>query len=229
MLLPWYVNGTLKGEELDLVQQHLRVCIICRREFTVQQRTSKAIRNSSIVDLSPQPSFSRLMRGMSREVYEVSRRKRWWRRLRAQCRHLFHRLSAGLLLRRTLIALPLLFLLIGLAPIAKHWLAPMSKEPRYHTLADPSSAPSRGRNDIRIVLAKTIDQEQIKQLLVSLHARIVDGPNSVGAYTIRIASGNRSTQAVLTALERLRHHPDVLFAEPTQPMAMPKGDTGSIE
>ena len=70
MLLPWYVNGTLQGEELDLVPHHLRVCIVCRRELALQQRTSRAIRNSSIINLLPQLSFSRLMRRIEREVQQ---------------------------------------------------------------------------------------------------------------------------------------------------------------
>lgn len=229
ILLPWYVNGTLQGEELDLVQHHLHVCIVCRRELALQQRTARAIRNSSIIDLSPQLSFSRLIRRIDREIQQVNRRKTWWRRLHSQCAHLFHRLSAGLLLRRTLLALALLLPFTGLVPIAKLWLAPMSKEPRYHTLAAPNSVPSAGRNDIRVVFAKTMEQEQIKQLLISLQGQIVGGPNSVGAYTVRIAFGDHAHQAVLTALDRLRHHPGVLFAEPAQPVVILNGGTGSTQ
>lgn len=31
-LLPWYVNGSLEGDELRAVEQHLRSCLVCRRE-----------------------------------------------------------------------------------------------------------------------------------------------------------------------------------------------------
>ena len=31
-LLPFYVNGTLQGEELDRVRQHVAACDACRRE-----------------------------------------------------------------------------------------------------------------------------------------------------------------------------------------------------
>jgi hypothetical protein len=227
MLLPWYVNGTLKGEELDLVQHHLRICILCRRELALQQRTSKAIRNASIMDLSPQLSFSRLMRRIDREARQG--RKGWWSSLRAQWAHLSYRLSTLLSLRRMLLGLSLLLLFIGLAPVAKLWLASVSKEPQYHTLADPNSESSAGKHDIRVIFAKTMEQEQIKQLLISLHAQIVDGPSSGGSYTVRIASGEHSDREVLTALDRLRHHPSVLFAEPAQPVATPKGGTGSVE
>ena len=56
-LLPWYINGTLADAELDLVKQHLRICITCRRELAVQQRISEVIRNPSSMNLAPQTSF----------------------------------------------------------------------------------------------------------------------------------------------------------------------------
>ena len=31
-LLPWFVNGTLEGDELDFVQQHVSRCARCQRE-----------------------------------------------------------------------------------------------------------------------------------------------------------------------------------------------------
>jgi len=31
-LLPWYVNGTLEGDELEGVRRHLGECELCRRE-----------------------------------------------------------------------------------------------------------------------------------------------------------------------------------------------------
>ena len=31
-LLPWYVNGTLRGDELGRVERHVAVCPACRRE-----------------------------------------------------------------------------------------------------------------------------------------------------------------------------------------------------
>ena len=32
-LLPWLVNGSLSGHERDEVEQHTRVCLLCRREL----------------------------------------------------------------------------------------------------------------------------------------------------------------------------------------------------
>ena len=32
VLLPWLVNGTLEGDELEFVQQHVATCVRCQRE-----------------------------------------------------------------------------------------------------------------------------------------------------------------------------------------------------
>lgn len=32
-LIPWYVNGTLEGEELRRVEEHLASCLVCRRDI----------------------------------------------------------------------------------------------------------------------------------------------------------------------------------------------------
>ena len=228
-LLPWYINGTLADAELDLVKQHLRICITCRRELAVQQRISETIRNPSSMNLAPQTSFLRLMKRIDREGRQVNSRKRWWNSARTHCAGLAYRLSAIPVPWRTWIALPLLLLFIGLlTPLARLWLAPMSREPQYHTLADPHSVPAAGRNDIRIVFAEMMVEEQIQQLLLPVHGQIVEGPSAIGAYTIRIDAGDHADE-VLSALDWLRHHPRVLFAELARPVATPNSGTDSLQ
>ena len=227
MLLPWYVNGTLEGAEFDLVQQHLRVCITCRKELAEQQRLAEAVGQSSVMDLVPQLSFARLLQRIESEGPQVNRRKMGWSKLRSLWARLSEWLSGALLPQRAWIAVSLLVLLLALAPAARFWLSSLSREPQYHTLANPNSVPAAGSNEIRVVFAKTIDQEQIRQLLLSLHAEIVAGPSSSGAYTVRIATNDRSNKEMLAALVRLYHHPGVLLAEPAEPSVLPKNEPDS--
>ncbi len=228
MLLPWYVNGTLERAKLNMVQQHLRVCITCRQELAEQQRLAEAIGQSSVIDLAPQASLARLLQRIESEAPPADRRKKGWSRL---CSPWAARLSEWLsdvrLPQRAWVAVPLLVLLLALAPTARFWLSSLSREPQYHTLANPNGVPAAGSNDIQVVFAKTLDQEQIQQLLLSLPAEIVAGPSSSGAYTVRIVTRDRSNQAMLAALVRLSQHPGVLRAEPADPSVLPKNGADS--
>ncbi len=210
-LLPWHVNGALKGPELALVQEHLQFCITCRKELVVQRRLAKAVRNSSVIGRSPQVAFARLRKRIAR------RETRWWRRCQSLCLAGWARLSDVVLARRAALALSLL-LLIGLVFPPWQWLASVNNEPKYHTLADSDLSAAR-KNDIRVVFAETVEQEQIRQLLLAVRAQIIEGPSSVGAYTLRIAPGEGAGRDTVAALERLRRDPGVLLAEPTLPIA----------
>ena len=228
MLLPWYVNGTLEGDEFNLVQQHLRVCITCHREVVEQQRLAEAISQSGVLDLTPQTSFARLMERIETEGQQVNQRKLGRRRLRFQRAQLSEWLSNVLLPKQVWIAVPIVVLLIALVPAARFWLPSMStREPQYHTLVSPDSVPAAGANEIRVVLAKTIDSEQIRQLLLSLNGEIVAGPSSAGAYTVRIATSDHSNKELLAVLNRLRHYPGVLLVEPLEPVLPPDRRPGS--
>jgi len=216
LLLPWYVNGTLEGPELNLVQQHLQICITCRKELAVQQRLAEAIRNSSVIGLSPQVAFSRLRERIVTGAQSPEGQTRWWRRLRSRGLDVLARLS-GSLSRPAAIALSLL-LMTGLALAARPWLMSLFETPKYHTLAHPNSLPALGQHDIRVVFAKPADQKHIEQVLRAVRGELVDGPSQIGVYTVRIVSDNGSSPDILAVLERLRHHPSVLLAEPGWPI-----------
>ena len=222
MLLPWYVNGTLEGAEFNLMQQHLRVCIICRQELAEQQKLAEAIGQSSAIDLVPQASLARLLQRIDSEAPPADRRKKGWNRFRSPWTRLLEWLSGVRLPQRAWVAVPLLILLLALAPAVRFWLSSVPREPQYHTLASPNSVPAVGSTDIQVVFAQTFDQEQIQQLLHSLPAKIVAGPNASGAYTVRIATRDRSNQEMLAALVRLYQNPGVLRAEPVEPSVLPK-------
>lgn len=65
---------------------------------------------------------------------------------------------------------------------------------------------------IRVIFTKTVDHEQVQQLLAPLHPEIVAGPTAVGAYTFRLSASNFSNKDVAAALGRLRDHPGALLA-----------------
>lgn len=79
-LLPWYVNGTLDGEELREVEEHLRSCLACRREVEELRELRQGVQQAA-----PQPppgGLERLMDEVRAERREPPRsgRRHWrWR------------------------------------------------------------------------------------------------------------------------------------------------------
>ncbi|MGH8613091.1 MAG: hypothetical protein ACREYF_14015 [Gammaproteobacteria bacterium] len=226
LLLPWYVNRTLEGPELNLVQQHLQICITCRKEIAVQQRLAEAIRNSSVIGLSPQVAFSRLRERIVIGAQSSKDQTRWWRRHQSRGLDVLARLSSVPVPRPAAIALSLL-LMIGLALAARPWLLSLFETPKYHTLARHNSLPVVRQHDIHVVFAKTADQQEIEQLLRTIRGEVVDGPSSIGVYTVRLGSDNGSSPDIRAVLERLRHHPSVLLAEPGWPISEANRDADS--
>lgn len=224
MLLPWYVNGTLKGMELTKVRQHLRACILCRRELAEQQQWAQAIGQSSGIELAPHAALTRLLERIDSEPPLSDERETGGSRRRSRWPRLLRGLSGARLSRRAWIAAPILISWLALAPTARLWLSSAPREPQYHTLASPNSAPAIGDTDIQVIFAHALDQEQIQQLLRSLPAAIVAGPDAADAYTVRLIMGDRSDQEMLRTLVWLSQQPGVLRVEPIDSSAsLPNG------
>ncbi|NOU21058.1 MAG: zf-HC2 domain-containing protein, partial [Methyloglobulus sp.] len=57
-LLPWYVNKTLQRAELKAVEDHLAVCLTCKRELIQLQKLAQAVIQEGALDSAEQASFS---------------------------------------------------------------------------------------------------------------------------------------------------------------------------
>ena len=217
LLLPWYVNGTLRGSERSLAQRHLETCITCRKELLIQERLAAAIRHAHVLDFSSQASFSRLQQRItSRSPLYVaddtglSRLRVWYRTWQDALVAFVSPRAAGM-------ALPLLAVVV-LALSTGFWLAPVTDKAPFRTLANPSSDPAPGINDLQVIFAKTIDRQQIKKLFESVHGKVVAGPTAIGVYTVNIASGTNDRVDMRAAIAQLRRHSGVTFAEPALPI-----------
>ena len=83
-LVPWYVNGTLEGQDRDAVTTHLPGCPACREEVARCQTLAAAIQ--SAVDAAGAPGAGRLERVLaSIDLLEAmgARRTGWRGRWRA--------------------------------------------------------------------------------------------------------------------------------------------------
>ena len=195
-LLPWWVNGTLRADEQRFVRGHLAQCSACRREEAQLRVLAQHIR-APAVD--------------------------------SRCEHALRRLHAKLEgPRRSQRPLPwaaaaVLVLLCGLTGIsARHaenntaWLrnmglSKMQQAPMLSSDGQPLMA--------RLVFYNDITEGQLRALLLSVGAELVEGPTARGVYTIAINHSRRDPEAA-QALARLRHSGQVVYAEPALPNAV---------
>lgn len=188
---------------------------------------AEAMDHSSMIDLTPQASLARLLQRLDSEMPPADRHQKGWNGIRSQWTRFWAWLSGVRLPQRAWVAVPLLAILLLLAPITRFWLSSQSREPQYHTLSSPNSVPAADSTDIQVIFAKTLTQEQIQQMVRALPAEIVAGPSASGAYTIRMATRDRSTQDMLARLVRLSQQPGVLWVEPADATMLPKRGAGS--
>lgn len=212
-LLPWYVNGTLNGPELDRVRQHIDVCVTCRKELEIQHRLAEAVRNSNLVSLSSKVAFLRLRERITNEVQPPVHKTRWRHYFLSKCSHVSTSLFSSPVLRRTAVALSAV-LMIAITLFTAQRLSKVNEEPLYRTLATSPALPTAQNNEIYVVFSDSVERARINQLLRAARAEIVDGPSSLGVYTLRIVAGGTSGRDVLPVIEQLRRDPSVQLAEP---------------
>jgi len=198
-LLPWLVNGTLDGGERARVESHLAQCAACRRELEAA-RTLQAVIASEEGDPMVASALARLHMQLDEEEAGYGPRQlmrmlaRRWRETRPA-------------VRRTLATqFAIILMLAGTLSIV---VATSEPAPAlYRTLSEvPSAMP--GGPFIVVVFKGEHSEQEIRRLLLRLHARVVDGPSSVGAYRLELRAGG-----LQDALALLRAEPAVALAEP---------------
>jgi hypothetical protein len=209
-LLPWYVNGTLGGQELASVGAHLRGCPECQEEVARCQLLATAVRVDQVAD-APVPRIDRVLASIDAlEATRVSRGS-WWQRLRLPFG------GFGDLLRGTPgpmrwtvgVQTALVVLLLALAT----WPGSLGPGPRYRTLAERDQS-RKGQAMVRLVFADDATERDIRTLLGRVEGRIVDGPSTLGAYTVALTA--RGPDGVAAMLALLRADPHVRLAEPVR-------------
>ena len=186
-LLPWLVNGTLAGYERESVEQHVRACIVCRRELKEQQRLHGAVRARRTVDVSAEAGFDRL----DRELDSETRMGRPWRIRYATAAPFAVAAAAGLAMLAVLL-----------------WVTPLPDvgATGYETLAaSPADAAL-----LDVVFADQTTAAQMQALLDDIRGEIVAGPSNLGRYSVRVdqAAGPELDEI----LETLAADPRVRFA-----------------
>jgi len=212
-LLPWYVNGTLSGRDLDLVTGHLPACSDCAGEVARCRDLAVAVRTVTAVERAP--SDERLTRLLARiDAIEAagSRDGGWRGRLRNAIDALRELLQSTPAPTRWALAAQGALVVLLVAVVA--WQAALSSGQPYRTLASAPEQTPRGQAQIRVVFTDDISEREMRAVLEHVKGKIVDGPSAVGAYTVEVPVPATGLERVAPVLEVLRTQPKVRLAEP---------------
>lgn len=76
-LLPWYINGTLSGDEHRTIEDHLGICEECRDNVEALSRVSHLIRNDSPAPIVPPLRTEALLEALDRPEREPPGFRKW--------------------------------------------------------------------------------------------------------------------------------------------------------
>jgi anti-sigma-K factor RskA len=193
-LLPWYVNGTLRGDELDRVVRHIEVCEQCRHEIAWLRDVFAACAALAPI---PEAAASSLAAGPSSLDGRIrgrtlrTRVSAGWRSPQPWMRMLIAAQFAGLAILGTLLA-----------------FEGQQREPDYRTLGGYVRPASTGEA-IAVMFDPAISEAELRRVVTGVGARIVDGPTTTRAFVLEVPAA-RSAEVV----QKLRAEPAVRFAEP---------------
>ena len=194
-LLPWLVNDTLSHVEQAQVERHIAECIACKQEV-VHLRTLQAALTREDADPGATQALARLQPRLARADSKGAGAPVLWQALRT------HWQATRPWVRGTVIAQ--FIVIASLSLFASSTLQPKY----YHTLSRPA-APASPAATVVVVFDATISERQLRDLVLQLSARIVDGPSPAGAYTLEVEQAQQRS-----VLAQLRAQSVVKFAEP---------------
>jgi hypothetical protein len=213
LLLPWYVNKTLHGTEMIMVENHLKVCLTCTRELASLRKLAAAVQREVSIDSSAQAAFAQLKKrihGTNETSHENATivialpvQRKWFGKIWR--------------LPRPALALAAVLLLSLLIPRFND--TGKIQMNQYRTLSNAEN-PAVSQNTIRVIFSNNTGQPQINEILASVHGQIIDGPTAQGVYTVAIKS-ELTSKKVLEMVSSLRKSDNVIFAEPAYALLSP--------
>ncbi|MGI9258085.1 MAG: anti-sigma factor family protein [Gammaproteobacteria bacterium] len=186
-LLPWYVNGTLAGEERAELDVHLRDCLVCRTALQEEQRMQNLIQNQEDIPLTADHKIGDLL---SRIEAIESRTRRSMSG---------PRLALAASLAGIVVVSSILFFTLR-TPVA-------SNETGFSTLTD---APITNLDRVDIVFTEDVDSDEVLVILEGFGGRVVSGPSDLGRYTVAISEDSGFT--LQEVIDQLTDDPRIRFA-----------------
>ncbi|WP_394782066.1 zf-HC2 domain-containing protein [Undibacterium sp.] len=203
-LLPWFVTETLEGEQLAMVQEHVRTCAQCQSDIAWQRKfqtvylpsnalpdVDKAFAQfSARLDAPQQASALHSMPTQSGAAkpdlfaklksWFAGENSRWmgWA-LAAQC--------------AVIVGLGFQLVSSSMTPAA------------YHVLGSPKDV----TGNVVVMFKPEMKEKDLRRILQASDARVVDGPTVTDAYLLNVPD-----EALAQSVEKLRAEPGVALVEP---------------
>jgi hypothetical protein len=202
-LLPWYMSGALDESERAKVRAHLNQCAECQAELEQEYRLG-----SQVADLPLDADGLDVQHGWALIGRALEQERPAGAPFAVRLRGLFtgrpggtrpHRQPASWLGWAVAAQFCLLMVMGGVL-----WRG--EQPARYHALA---AAPKSTVGNVVVVFRPETREKDLRQILWSNHARLVDGPTSADAYVLHVAPADRPAVVV-----RLRRQAEVVLAEP---------------
>jgi hypothetical protein len=190
-LLPFYVNATLEGEELSLVEQHVPTCEKCQRELDWLRHIFADLMNGSLRLDATCNAVGSQQRSEDDQI-----RRRWRMPIQDGLRHSTP--WTRWLLAAQLAAIAILATLVA---------TEVRDNASYRTLGTPSPS-AQWQGSVAVMFDPSTPESQLRRIVSGIGARIVDGPTVTGAFVLEMPK-----ERVPEALKTLRAEPAVRLAE----------------
>ena len=185
-LLPWYVNGSLEGEELTQLEAHLAGCAECREDLKAEEAMARQIRTLPSDADRGWTALKAKVEGGAPAPRQAAGRRLFGRRVS---------LGWAVLAQAACLAVVI--------PIVALTLS--RPQPLYRTLG---SAPSAESGNLVVIFKPETSEQALRTTLTHNGARIVDGPTSADAYVLHVPAARRAE-----VLARLKSDNGISLAE----------------
>ncbi|MEM6354389.1 MAG: hypothetical protein AAF844_01740 [Pseudomonadota bacterium] len=210
LLIPWYVNGTLEGEDLAAVERRIAEDAGFAAEVERERRMARAVAEIESADEATLESWTRLEARLSASGPGVEPMAPTGPKRAGVFAALVDRVQEAVASWPSLFASP--YPAMGAAAVAvlaavlllQGPVPPAGEEPSFQTLtSDPAVTGPR----LRVKAAETMDRAAFEALAADHGLDVVDGPSEGGVYTLAGADA----EALQTAADAIAAAPGILF------------------
>lgn len=215
-ILPWFVNGTLDSQEREAVEAHLPTCQECAQELEelfhdqafwveLDQQTPQTL-PSQLNQLHQQIEALEKEKNQKESLGTVF--SEWLSKLTQLWEH---SLTPVPTFAQAVIAVQFVCILgLGVG-----FFSVWQQDRKFTTLTGGTSASTEKQvTTISLNFHETATIKEINKIITSIQGKLIEGPTSLGLYTVEIPIPPNNTKAIDAALRSLRENPEVIqFAE----------------